>query len=61
MNARKTWKQRIGKRLAQHIKTSTQDGTLREFRANLKWQKQSDQPCRECSKIAAKLGIEVAP
>jgi hypothetical protein len=58
MKTRKTWKQRIGKRMTKHIKETTQGGTLYEFRSNLKWQVTSDQPCYECRQIARKLGIE---
>lgn len=59
MKARKTWQQRIGKRMLAHIKESTQGGTLREFRSNLAHQAKTDQPCYECQAIARKLGIEV--
>ncbi len=47
MKRRRTWKQKIGKRLLQHVKETTQDGTLRSVRANAA----QDIICWDCRRI----------
>lgn len=58
MKTRKTWQQRIGKRMLAHIKETTQTGTLREFKSNLAHQAKTYQPCYDCRMIAAKLNLD---
>lgn len=57
---RKTWKQRIGKRLLAHVKETTKRGTLREAKLNIAGQQDAYGGiiCEDCAKIAKKLGLK---
>lgn len=60
MTKRKTWKQRIGKRLLAHVKETTRRGMLHEVKLNIAGQ-QDDFGyirCEDCAKIAKKLGLK---
>ncbi len=58
MTAKRTWKQKIGKRALAHIAETTQRGTLTEFKKNLAAQRQNPADhCWECNRIAEKLGL----
>ena len=66
---RKTWKQKIGKRLLKHVKETTRYCTLREVKANYANQQINPnaaicnglaaKPCNECEAIARKLQFAV--
>ena len=58
------WQAKLTKKELKHIKETTNDCTLREFKSNLKWQRELDAKhpdapftCVECNHIANKLGI----
>lgn len=59
----KSWKKRITKKQLAHIKETTNNCLLREFKANREAQRKEgkevgEEPCWECRVIAVKLGIE---
>lgn len=54
---RKTWKQKIGVRLLEHVKETTSYCTLREVKSNLFDQRERNLFCTECNKIAKKLAL----
>lgn len=54
----KTWKERIGKRLMQHVAATTQRSTLAEVKRNIEHHHESGEQCFDCDKIALKLGIK---
>ena len=56
---KKTWKQKIGKRLLKHVHETTTYHTLREVRSNLHDQCERGIVCHECDSIARKLGLPV--
>ena len=61
------WQRRLLKRDIRHIRDTTTNGTLSQFKANLEWQRRRDKEngdpvgykmtCMECHGIALKLGI----
>lgn len=53
---RRTWQQKIGKRLTKHVIETTQRGTLREFKANHAAQRRG-LDCPQCDHIGRKLGL----
>ena len=53
----KTWKQKIGKRLLQHVSETTSNITLREVKRNLEVQRASGDFCFQCEDIARRLGL----
>ena len=58
MTKRKTWKQKIGKKMLSHIAETTQRCTLAEFKANIEEQRKNPSNCCfECLLIAQKLGL----
>lgn len=55
------WQKKLTKKELQHIKETTQRGTLAEFRRNYasqeKHRTQDYEPCYECWLMAKKLGL----
>jgi len=56
---RKTWKQRLGKKLLAHVQETTQRSTLGEIRRNIADQRARIVRCFDCDRIALKLGLKV--
>ena len=57
------WQKPLKKSEIDHIKETTDSGTLRQFKANRKFHlerktKDDNDPCLECRSIAIKLGLE---
>lgn len=60
---RKPWQKRITKKQLAHIKETTDNGLLREFKANREGHQMALQggypePCWECKDIAVRLKLE---
>ena len=61
---KKTWKSKLSKVQLQHVRETTDNGLLREFKANRaahwKWMLAGNigDPCIECRLIALRLGLE---
>jgi hypothetical protein len=63
MKRRKGWKGKLTKKELAHIKETTDNGLLREFKANRakhqEWKAKGErEACWECRFIAKKLGLE---
>lgn len=56
---RKGWKSKLTKKELQHVKDTTSNCLLSQFRINIEGQKGGGIVCFECRSIARKLGIEV--
>jgi hypothetical protein len=57
MTTKRTWKERVGKRLFAHVVESTKNGTLAEFKRNRDQQRELGIICWQCESIAKKLGL----
>ena len=64
MRKKKSWKSKLSKVQLQHVRETTDNCLLREFKANRathwKWRLAGriDDPCIECRLIALRLGVE---
>ena len=54
--SRRTWQQKVGKRLMQHVRETTRRSTLREVKANISHNLNFTTltPCSECAAIIRK-------
>ena len=60
---KKTWKSKLTKKQIDHIKDTTDNCLLREFKENRRFHtklkaKEGEEPCWNCREIAIRLGLE---
>ena len=59
LKKKKTFRDKLNKKELQHLKDTTERGTLVGLKRNLEGQKRDNIRCFDCEQIARKLGLEV--